>query len=116
MADDGYRLAGLDGERNILQDPFDAVDGGKFSRGRSRRSGPRYGALLLLRQLLVGKPDMAKLDAVRSIAQLRVRRVHYLRRRIQQLEDALAGCHRRLQDVVLVAQVLDGAPEALNTG
>ena len=32
---------------------------------------------------------------------------------IEQLEDALAGCHRGLQDVVLVAEVLDGPPEAL---
>ena len=33
--------------------------------------------------------------------------------RVEQLEDALAGGHRRLQDVVLLAQVLDGAEEAL---
>ena len=42
-----------------------------------------------------------------------VRRVHDLRRGIEQLEDALAGGHGRLQDVVLVAQVLNGPPEAL---
>ena len=35
------------------------------------------------------------------------------RLRIEQLEDALAGGHRGLQNVVLVAQVLDGPEEAL---
>src|SRR5580704_11324383 len=32
---------------------------------------------------------------------------------VEQFEDALAGGHRRLQDVVFVAEVLDGAEEAL---
>ena len=40
-------------------------------------------------------------------------RAHNLRRRVQQFENALAGRHGGLQDVVLVAQVLDGPPEAL---
>ena len=32
---------------------------------------------------------------------------------VEQLEDAFAGGHGGLQDVVFVAQVLDGTPEAL---
>ena len=43
----------------------------------------------------------------------RIGRTHDLRRGIEQLEDALARGHGGLQDVVLVAQVLDGPPEAL---
>ena len=36
-----------------------------------------------------------------------------LRLGVEQLEDALAGGHGGLQDVVLVAEVLNGPPEAL---
>ncbi len=38
-------------------------------------------------------------------------RIHDLRRRIHQLEDAFAGRHGRLQNVVLVAQILNWPPE-----
>ena len=40
-----------------------------------------------------------------------MRGAHDLRLRVHQLEDALAGRHRRLKDVVFVAQILDGPPE-----
>ena len=43
----------------------------------------------------------------------RIRGTDDLRRGIEQLEDAFACGHGSLQDVVLVAQVLDGAPETL---
>ena len=41
-----------------------------------------------------------------------MRGAHDLRRGIHELEDALAGGHGGLQDVVLVAQILNGPPEA----
>ncbi len=56
---------------------------------------------------------MAELDAAGTVAGARRSRALQLGRRIQQLEDAFAGGHRRLQDVVFFAQVLDGAEEAL---
>ena len=69
--------------------------------------------LLLRRQLLIGKPDVAEFDAVGAVARARMRGAHNFRLGIEQLEDALAGGHGGLQDVVLVAQVLNGPPEAL---
>src|ERR1700678_1327183 len=41
-----------------------------------------------------------------------MRRAHDLRLRIHQFEDALAGGHCRLQNVVFVRQILDWPPEA----
>ncbi len=56
---------------------------------------------------------MAEFDAVAAVALDGMRRAHNLRLRVEQLEDALAGGHGRLQDVVLVAQILNRPPEAL---
>src|SRR5579863_8812575 len=56
---------------------------------------------------------MPELDAVASITGAGFRRADDLRRGIEQFEDTLARRHRGLQDVVLVAQVLDWTPEAL---
>ncbi len=66
-----------------------------------------------LRHGAVGKPHVVELDTPEAFwNQWRCGR-HDLGRRVQQFEDALAGGHRRLQDVVLLAEVLDGAEEAL---
>ena len=71
------------------------------------------GRQLLFVQPLIRKPDMAELDAPRTIAGARRGRALQLRRGVKQLEDPLAGSHRGLQDVVFLAQVLDGPEEAL---
>ncbi len=64
-------------------------------------------------ELLISEPDVAELDAVGAVARLRMGGADDLRRGVEQLEDALAGGHGGLQDVVLVAQILNGPPEAL---
>ena len=56
---------------------------------------------------------MVELDAAAARRLLRDRRRRDFDLRIQQLEDAFAGGHRRLQDVVLLAQVLNRTEEAL---
>ncbi len=56
---------------------------------------------------------MVELDAPRAVGKLRSGRRHDLGWGVEQLEDALARRHRRLQDVVLLAEVLDGTEEAL---
>src|SRR5580765_1817379 len=63
--------------------------------------------------LAVGEPYVIKLNASLANSFLRQRRRENLNRCIQQLENALAGRHGALQDVVFVAQVLDGTEEAL---
>src|SRR5689334_3842043 len=64
-------------------------------------------------QLAISKPDMIKLDVAQAGGGTRLFRRGDLNRRIQQLEDALAGRHGPLQNVVFVAQVLNGTEEAL---
>src|SRR5207253_4044231 len=65
------------------------------------------------RHFAVGEPNVVELDASRAGGRFGMRRVNDLRRRVQQLEDALRRGHGRLQDVVLFAEVLNGAEEAL---
>ena len=63
---------------------------------------------------LVGEPDVAELDAAGVVAAATgLGGETIVGLGIEQLEDALAGGHGGLQDVVLVAEVLDGAEEAL---
>ena len=110
VADDGDGLAGLDSEGNIFENPFDA--------GKHLRCGWRFfkslvdGGLLLFRECLIGEPDVAKLNSVAAIAGEGRGGRDNLRLGIQEFKYALAGGHGRLQDVVLVAHVLDGPPEA----
>ena len=66
-----------------------------------------------LRQGAIGEPDVVELDAARPFRRLGLSGRDDLGRRVEQLEDALARGHGRLQDVVLLAQVLDGPEEAL---
>ena len=56
---------------------------------------------------------MAKLNSVGPVALGGILRADDLRRRVEQLENSFAGRHRRLQDVVFVAQILNGPPEPL---
>src|SRR5579884_384781 len=57
MSDDGRRLVRLDGKRHAAQDPFDVLHRGKVSAGGTGNARP-----LLIREFLIGKPDVAELD------------------------------------------------------
>ena len=80
-------------------------------RGVVRLCGERLE--LLVGEGLVGEPDVAELDAAGAVAGDGVRGRDDLGLGVEQLEDALAGGHGGLQDVVLLAEVLNGAEEAL---
>src|SRR6266852_1423155 len=56
---------------------------------------------------------MFKLDASRAFSILREGRRSDLHRRVHQFKNALTRGHRRLKDVVLLAQILDGAEKTL---
>src|SRR5215470_18704338 len=75
------------------------------SRGR--------GLALFLGEMAIREPDVVELHDARSIRALHYSRRNDLRLSVEQLEDALAGSHGRLQDVVLLAKVLDRPEEAL---
>src|SRR5690348_896966 len=64
-------------------------------------------------KLAVSEPDMIELNAARAYSFAGKLGREDVNRRIQQFEDAFTGSHGRLQDVVFVAQVLDGAEESL---
>src|SRR5262249_34695112 len=61
----------------------------------------------------IRKPHMIELDPARSIGLLCDRRLLNLRRSVQQLKNSLRRCHRRLQNVVLLAQILNWTEEPL---
>jgi hypothetical protein len=56
---------------------------------------------------------MIEFNPPRSLRTFRNRRGRHLNLRIQQLEHALARRHRRLQDVVFLAQILNRTKESL---
>src|SRR5271157_475817 len=60
----------------------------------------------------ISEPDVIELYAAWAFGMLGHCGRNYLHRRIQQLEDAFAGGHGGLQDVVFFAEVHDGAEEA----
>ena len=67
-----------------------------------------------LRHGAIGEPYVVELDASRAVRSLRNLRRNNFRLCVEQLKDALARRHRRLQNVVLLAQVLNGTEEALS--
>ncbi len=67
----------------------------------------------LSRRVSVSEPDVVELNAAGSGRCLGNRRRSNLDGRVQQLENAFAGCHRRLQNIVLLAEILNGTEEAL---
>src|ERR1041385_6750954 len=85
VAHDGDRLTGLSGEADVLQHPIFAV---------------------------VGKPDVVEFDG-RDLRDSGARRggSHDGGLGIEQLENALRGRHRALEEVVIFAEILDGAEE-----
>ena len=111
------RVSGIDSEGNIAQHPVELV----FCVNGRGNGGGGCGELLTLargllgglRQGAIGEPHVVELDASRAVGKLRSRRRNDLRPGVEQFENALARRHRRLQDVVLLAQVLDGTEEAL---
>ncbi len=113
VADNGHRLAWLDGEGNVFENPLDVIQSGQGRAAcRSPCAAAATAAFCASVQFLIGEPDVSEFDAIRPVAGYGMRGADNLRRRIHQLEDALAGRHRGLQDVVLVAQILDRPPEA----
>src|SRR6185437_2094052 len=88
MPDNRQARAGLGDEADVAQDPILA---------------------------LVGEPDVVELDAAsRGEGRTRNRRGLEGDGSVEQFENALGAGHRGLQVVVLIAQILDGAEEALN--
>src|SRR4051794_40615918 len=63
--------------------------------------------------LTISEPDVIEFNHPGAARSLRLRGLSDFYRRIEQFEDAFAGGHRRLQDVVLFTQVLNGTEEAL---
>src|SRR5207253_9288930 len=61
----------------------------------------------------IRKPNMIEFNPAWAFSTLCDRRRRNLHWGIKQLEDAFARCHRRLQNVVLLAEVLNGPEEAL---
>src|SRR2546422_10048620 len=61
----------------------------------------------------IRKPNMIEFNQAWAFSTLCDRRRRNLHWGIKQLEDAFARCHRRLQNVVLLAEVLNGPEEAL---
>src|ERR1043166_796455 len=86
VAHDGDRLAGINAETDVTQDPV---------------------------FVLVCEPDVLELDGQRALwKRAGIGRRGDARRGIEQTEDAFARRHRRLKDVVFFAEVLDGTEEA----
>ena len=108
VADDGGGLIGFDGEADAHEDPFDVGVAAKF--GVSCGDDTR---LLGGIELLIGEPDVAEFDASRTVAGDGIWGRDDLGLGVEELEDALAGGHGSLEDVVFFAKVLDGAEEAL---
>src|SRR5580700_6466740 len=91
VANNSDRFAGVDGESYIAENPV--------------------GSLAVFR-LVISEPDVIEFDAAGTLWTFRYRRRNYLYRRVEQFEDAFAGGHGRLQDVVFFAEVHDRPEEA----
>ncbi len=65
------------------------------------------------RYISICEPDVVELDTAGALGLRSHRRRNYFHRSIEQLEDALAGCHGGLQNVVFLAEVHDGTEKAL---
>ncbi len=75
--------------------------------------GPQLLAFFREWNVAIGEPNVIELDASRAGDLLRFGGREDLGFRIEQLEDTLTRCHRRLQNVVLLAQVLNRAEKPL---
>src|SRR3984885_7807719 len=96
MPDDGYGFSGLDGEGQVTQNPV----------------GARAVFDITFRQVAIREPDVIEFDPPQSFGALNHRGRNHLHGRVQQLEDAFACGHGRLQNVVLFAEVHDRTEEA----
>ena len=132
MADDGDGFAGFDGEGNVAENPVGfgwrsncrallGLDGSGPALHRpepvptwpcARATSPAFLAGFN-RRVAVRKPDVIELNPPGPDRCLRHRGRGDLGRSVQQLEDAFAGRHRRLQNVVLLAEILNRPEEAL---
>ena len=91
---------GLNGEGDAAQNPVPLGTGNGL-------------AILLDGHAAVGKPDVVELDPARSAGLLFYRRRLNVGLGVKQFENSLGGGHRRLQNVELLAQILDGAEKSL---
>src|SRR4029077_13228098 len=111
MADDSHGFTRLDDKGDVAQDPVESFC---LTGAVPVAAGFRHRLIAVCAfKLAVGEPDVVELNPSDALRLARLRRRGDLHRRIQQFEDTLAGRHGRLQDVVLVAQILYGAEEAL---
>src|SRR5207302_2842795 len=111
VADYGYGFAGFDGEGYVAENPVERDRRRPFGSGTGRSARPHTGFILHMVlagfKLAVGEPDVVEFDATSAFGALRHSGRDYLHGRVQQLENALAGGHGRLQDVVFFAEVHD---------
>ena len=101
MADDGHCFSRFDSERSIAENPV----GNEVRCGMARN--------ILFRRLAIGEPDVVELDAAGALRAFRGCGGDNFHGSIEQLEDAFAGGHGRLQNVVLLAEVHDWAKKTL---
>src|SRR5271165_2452659 len=119
MAHDGDGFAGLDDEAHIAQNPVGLTGFGiRWSDGRPRPSSRWAGqklALILAKgpPASIGEPYVIELDSPRTVGRLGDRRRSDFHRCIEQFENAFAGRHRGLQNVVLLAEILNRTEETL---
>src|SRR6266496_5959698 len=84
-----------------------------FAPQRLSRCTAIRSRIVLPRYVPIRKPNMVEFDPAGSFRLSCDRGFLNLSWRIQQLENPLRSCHRRLQNVVLLAQILNGPKEAL---
>ena len=135
VAHNGDRFARFDREGYVAQDPvgggvkdgFIAIPrqsarrdllGWTAEGGRPHMSGICHiciptGRIRFRRHIAIGEPDVVELDAAAAFRFLRCRRGNDVHRSVQQFENAFACRHGGLQNVVFLAEVHDGAEEAL---
>ncbi len=126
VADDGDGLAGFDGEGHIAENPVRLGNSRRASSAWTGRDPSQLGQWQLLwsratrpRSCQPHRPHrgtQTRRDRTQSAParrRFRNRGRSDLGRRVQQFEDAFAGRHRRLQNVVLLAEILNRPEEAL---
>ena len=118
VADDGDGFAGFERERDIAQNPV-PLFAFILRRMRVRLAGwlnhgvlPRLVAVF--RHATISEPDVIELDSAGTLGFLGDRRRKYLSRSIEQFKDPLRRGHRGLQNVVFLAEVLDGTEKTLS--
>src|SRR5207244_4209630 len=119
VSDDGNRLAGLNSETHIPQHPIrfsglwrtGVPARRKYFRCNAGRGRPA--SIGCMTTASIRKPNMIEFNPAWAFSTLCDRRRRNLHWGIKQRENAFARRHRRLQNVVLLAEILNGPEEAL---